>query len=228
MPSPPAIPDRRAPVRGRASSSLGVPTARRVRLLRAVPVPTGVAPLRAVPAARALRARSLNAPVPAVIRPDFLAVLPLRLFRAERPLPYIVVAWLMALIPSLGLSALVSQLVPGQGPQLPTLSPAFLFFMLVIFAPVIETLIMGAILLLVERIAGFVPALLVSAAGWGIAHSLQAPAWGLVIWWPFLIFSLAFLVWRRRSLALAFALPMAIHALQNLVPALLLVSGMDG
>lgn len=183
-------------------------------------------PRRGVRADLVGRASRLANPAPAVVRPDFLAVLPARLFRAERPLAYVALAWMMALIPSLALSALVSQLVPGQGPQLPTLAPGLLFFMLVIFAPVIETLIMGAVLLLVERLAGFTSALFVSAVGWGIAHSLQAPAWGLVIWWPFLIFSLAFLVWRRRSLALAFVIPMAIHALQNLVPALLLVSGL--
>jgi membrane protease YdiL (CAAX protease family) len=102
-----------------------------------------------------------------------------------------------------------------------------MFFLLVVFAPIVETLIMGAVLLLLERLFGFLPALLLSAIAWGLAHSLQAPAWGLVIWWPFLIFSLTFLVWRRRSLLLAFAMPAAVHGLQNLVPAVLLVSGLE-
>jgi hypothetical protein len=56
-----------------------------------------------------------------------------------------------------------------------------------------------------------------------VAHSLQAPAWGLVIWWPFLIFSTVFLVWRERSLLGAFALVSLLHALHNLLPALRLV-----
>jgi membrane protease YdiL (CAAX protease family) len=81
------------------------------------------------------------------------------------------------------------------------------------------------VLLILERIAGFLPAVLLSSVGWGIAHSLQSPPWGLVIWWPFLIFSITFLTWRRRSLGVAFALPMLVHALQNLGPALLMVSG---
>jgi membrane protease YdiL (CAAX protease family) len=115
--------------------------------------------------------------------------------------------------------------VPDAGPKFPEVDSGVLLFRLVIFAPVVETLIMGAVLLALERVVGFLPAVLLSAVGWGIAHSLQAPAWGLVIWWPFLIFSIVFLTWRRRSLAAAFGLPMIVHGLQNLGPALILISG---
>jgi hypothetical protein len=66
---------------------------------------------------------------------------------------------------------------------------------------------------------------LFSSAGWGIAHSLAAPIWGLVIWWPFLVFSTLFVVWRSRSLVAAFAVPAAVHALQNLGPAIVVASG---
>jgi hypothetical protein len=123
------------------------------------------------------------------------------------------------------LSVGASRILPGQAPSFPKVDTALLLFLLVVFAPVVETLIMGTILLVLDRIAGFVPAVLLSSLGWGIAHSLQAPAWGLVIWWPFLIFSITFLVWRRRSPGLAFGMPMLVHGLQNLGPALLLVSG---
>lgn len=163
---------------------------------------------------------------PAVRRPDLLAIFPARLFVAERPTSYILLAWLLTIIPSLGLSALVNAILPNQGPTIPEMAPGLTLFLLVIFAPVVETLIMGTALLLLERLFGFLPAVLLSAVGWGLAHSLQAPAWGLVIWWPFLIFSLSFLVWKQRNLLLAFAVPATIHALQNLVPALLLVSGL--
>ena len=65
-------------------------------------------------------------------------------------------------------------------------------------------------------------AVLVSAALWGIAHSLQAAAWGLVIWWPFVIFSTLYMVWRERSVWAALGVVTATHALQNLGPALLI------
>ena len=98
-------------------------------------------------------------------------------------------------------------------------------FALVIFSPVVETLIMGGILLVLLRLMPPWLAIVASALGWGAAHSSVAPIWGLVIWWPFLVFSTLFVTWRLRSLALAFAVPACVHALQNLIPALLVVYG---
>jgi len=97
--------------------------------------------------------------------------------------------------------------------------------MLVVFAPMVETLIMGAALLLLTAVFRRELAVLLSALGWAAAHSAMAPVWGLVIWWPFLIFSVLFVTWRQRSLALAFAVPAAAHSLQNLMPALVIAFG---
>lgn len=160
-----------------------------------------------------------------VERPRSLAFIPHFLFEPSRPVRYVALAWACAFLPSLLLSAIASRLVPEAGPEFPMVDPGILLFLLVVFAPVVETLIMGTVLLVLNRLFGFLPAVLLSSAGWGIAHSLQAAAWGLVIWWPFLIFSIVFLTWRRRSLAAAFGLPMVVHGLQNLGPALLLVAG---
>lgn len=160
-------------------------------------------------------------------RPRSLVFLPAALFQPTRPLRYVALAWACAFLPSLLLSAIASQLLPESRPTFPEVDPGLLFFLLVVFAPVLETLIMGVVLLILDRLAGFLPAVLLSSLGWGIAHSLQAPAWGLVIWWPFLIFSITFLTWRRRNLAAAFGLPMLVHGLQNLGPALLLVSELN-
>jgi hypothetical protein len=101
-------------------------------------------------------------------------------------------------------------------------------FALVVFSPVVETLIMGSVLLLLLRFARPAVAIAASAIGWGIAHSMVAPMWGLVIWWPFLVFSTLFVAWQRRSLLLAFIIPMCVHALQNLIPALLVAYGAGG
>ena len=149
--------------------------------------------------------------------------LPGRLFRAREPLPYLGTAWLLTFLPALALAALVGA-VAGESaqPDFP-LGSWTVFLLLVIFAPVAETLIMGSVLLVLRSFLPPVVAVALSSAGWGVAHSLQAPAWGLVIWWPFLIFSTAFLVWRERSLLLAFVMVSAMHALHNVVPALGLV-----
>jgi hypothetical protein len=96
---------------------------------------------------------------------------------------------------------------------------------LVLFSPLVETLIMAAVL---EVLLRFIPppaAILASSIGWGIAHSLAAPAWGLVIWWPFLIFSTLYVTWSSRSAWQAVGIVFCVHALQNLVPALWLLNG---
>jgi len=97
----------------------------------------------------------------------------------------------------------------------------------VFFSPILESLIMGGVLLVLLRFLPPTWAVIASAAGWGIAHSLAAPIWGMIIWWPFLIFSTLFVAWRTRSLTLAFVMPMVVHGLQNLPPALLVASGVS-
>jgi hypothetical protein len=111
-------------------------------------------------------------------------------------------------------------------PVFPTVN-WYVFFLVVVFAPVVETMIMGAALLLLRNFLTPTQAVLVSAVGWGIAHSTAAPAWGLVIWWPFLVFSTLFLTWRSRSVLAALGMAAATHALHNLLPALLVVLGVQ-
>lgn len=165
-----------------------------------------------------------------VSRPDLgvLRYLPRALTEPRHPVRAIVVGWLTAILPSLLLSALLT-LLPAQveRPRF-DVGGAEAVAMLVLFAPVAETLIMGAALLLLLQLFRPPVAVLLSALGWGIAHSLMAPAWGLVIWWPFLVFSTLFVTWLRRSLALALIVPACVHALQNLPPALWLAVGVSG
>jgi hypothetical protein len=154
-----------------------------------------------------------------------LRFLPTAIRTPERPWRAIAVGWLTAFPLSIAFAYIGSLILPGaQQPQFDA-SGGLALFALVVFSPVVETLIMGAVLLILLRLISPVAAILVSAVGWGIAHSTVAPIWGVVIWWPFLIFSTLFVTWRSRSLALAFALPMCTHAFQNLIPALLIAYG---
>ena len=167
----------------------------------------------------------MTPPASRIERPKLLAFLPQRLFTAARPVGYLALAWPLVTLPALLLSAGATALLgEGANPDFPQ-KGLTLVALLVLFAPMLETLIMGAVLEVLRRIVGFAPAVLLSAAGWGIAHSLSAPAWGLVIWWPFLIFSTAFLVWRPRGFWAAWALVSALHGLNNLLPGLLVAFG---
>jgi len=158
---------------------------------------------------------------------SLLRFLPAAIRRPERPFLAIAVGWLLAFPASILLAVVGSLLIPNA--KLPEFhaSGGLAMFALVILSPVLETLIMGTVLLVLLRLLSPTFAILASAIGWGIAHSTVAPAWGLVIWWPFLIFSTLFVAWRERSLWLAFGIPMCVHMLQNLIPSALIAFGIS-
>jgi membrane protease YdiL (CAAX protease family) len=154
-------------------------------------------------------------PTPLPGRPRYLAFLPDFLFAPADPFSYIAKAWLLVLGPSLVLSALVQWATPAaERPDIPMEGLGALL-MLVVAAPFLETLLMAGPLLLLNRFVGAGPAVLTSAILWGVAHSLSAARWGLVAWWPFLVFSIAFLAWRESGFVRAILIVSAIHALQN-------------
>ena len=150
--------------------------------------------------------------------------LPAALAEPRNPGKAIAIGWLLAFPPSIFLAMLADWLLPAaQRPEFGVIGLGSLA-MLVLFAPLVETLIMAAAIELMLRLR--IPplaAVLLSSAGWGIAHSLAAPVWGLIIWWPFLIFSTLYVTWRERSVAAALGIVFAVHALQNLGPSLLLL-----
>lgn len=156
---------------------------------------------------------------------SILRFLPAAIRTSERPFRAILAGWLTAFPVSIALGYLGSLLLPNAMPPEFHASGGLALFALVIFSPVLETLIMGTVLLVLLRLVSPTVAILASAIGWGIAHSMAAPIWGLVIWWPFLVFSTLFVTWRNRSLWAAFLVPMCVHALQNLIPAVLIAFG---
>ncbi len=154
-----------------------------------------------------------------------LRFLPAALREPRRVWLAILVGFLLSFCGSIFLSWAAQGLAPALGkPEFP-MSGVTAFLLLVVFAPLIETLIMAAILALLTRFLPATAAVLFSALLWGIAHSLQAAAWGLVIWWPFVIFSTLYLVWRERSVWAAIGVATATHALQNLLPAIKIAFG---
>ncbi len=151
--------------------------------------------------------------------------IPSALAEPRQPLRAIFIGWLLSVTGSLALAAASRFLLPDLAtPQFPEMPGEVMLFMLVVFAPFVETLIMAAALELMLRLK--VPptaAIVLSALGWGIAHSAQAPAWGLVIWWPFLIFSTLYVTWSKRSIWAGIGIVTVVHGLQNLGPALVLL-----
>ena len=156
-----------------------------------------------------------------------LRYLPAAIRTPEHPLRAIAFGWLTAFPLSMVFAVLSAALIPGAKPPEFHVNGLMAIFGMVVFSPIVETLVMGAVLLVLLRFLSPTAAIVASAMGWGIVHSLIAPVWGLTIWWPFLVFSTLFVTWRERSLALAFALPICTHALQNLIPSLLVAYGVQ-
>ena len=155
----------------------------------------------------------------------FLPLLPATLFRAERPVRYLALAWLLSLGGSLLLTLLLSLIAPGaEQPVFPG-PPALVLFAVIVFAPAVETAVLALMLWPLDRWLGPARAALAAAAAWGVLHSTDTTIWGFVIWWPFLLFSVTILVWRRRIGWIGgWAMATGLHALQNLLPALGLVA----
>jgi hypothetical protein len=150
--------------------------------------------------------------------------LPAALAEPRHPLRAIAVGWLLACPVSLALAALANHVFPAAPPpDFGVIGPGTVA-LLVLFSPLVETLIMAAVLEVLLRIVRPAYAIVLSAIGWGIAHSYAAPSWGLVIWWPFLIFSTLYVTWRLRSAWAAIGVVFCVHALQNLGPALYLLN----
>jgi membrane protease YdiL (CAAX protease family) len=145
--------------------------------------------------------------------PDFLT-------EPHRPWRAVLLGWPTVTLPALGLSLVAAAIFGKAGQPSFPMDGLGALFLLVIFAPFFETLIMAAVLEVLRRFLSPWAAALISGIGWGVAHSLQAAAWGLVIWWVFLILSRLYLTWRERSIWLALAIPFAVHALNNFLPAL--------
>ena len=163
-----------------------------------------------------------------ILDDSFLRFLPAPLREPRRAWLVIPLAWALTFFGSIALAYLFSKATPDlETPTFPMKGWGALFA-LVIFAPFVETLIMAGVITLLRKFLSDPLAIAASSIGWGIAHSLAAPAWGLVIWWPFLIFSTLYVTWRQRSVAGAIGLVIAVHALQNLGPSLFLLSQSGG
>ena len=156
---------------------------------------------------------------------NFLRFLPSALREPRRAWLAILIGWALSIAGSVALAVLSKLVAPTlPAPEFP-MKGMVAFLMLVVIAPFLETLIMAGFLSLFLRFMPPVAAVVLSAAGWAIAHSTQALGWGLVIWWPFLIFSTLYVVWRQRGLWAGVGVAATTHSLQNLAPGLMVAFG---
>lgn len=137
-------------------------------------------------------------------------------------LGYCLVAWNLALIPSVLIVALVHLLFAGAGVdasplQKPAVDPQTRsLWIALLAAPVLETLVLGGVLRLLEFATARRQVLAVlSALAWGAAHAWFHPLWFFGTVWSFYVFSRGWLAWKPVSYKHAFAAAAVPHALVN-------------
>ena len=138
---------------------------------------------------------------------------------------YVLKSVVITAIPALLLSILLSNLFPES--KKPEYSYDFLnlFFSIVLIAPIIETLLLAigiSILSKVFRSKEYI--VLASSLLWALLHALRSPLHGVIVLWPFFVFSLAFLQWKKISTGTAILVGFAMHFGHNLFNVLLTIS----
>jgi hypothetical protein len=164
----------------------------------------------------------VTATEPALTAPS-LSFLPTLFREPRRPWLVLPIAYLLTISGSLLIASLIGLLIENaEQPDFKFLAGSGFtaVFVLAIATPLLETLILAATTSILLKFVKPSLAILLSSAGWAVAHSLQAPIWGLVIFWPFIIFTTLYVVWKKRSLAWGLFMPYAAHFLQNLLPSI--------
>ncbi|EHK7543421.1 CPBP family intramembrane metalloprotease [Vibrio cholerae] len=86
----------------------------------------------------------------------------------------------------------------------------------VLVGPALETLLMSLILVLITK---FTDRIFLGACFcafiFSILHSMSYPLWGMFTFIPFVVFGVAFQVWRQSSPKVGFTIAFLIHALHN-------------
>jgi len=150
---------------------------------------------------------------------------------------YVLLMGVISLVPSLLLAGILASagIVNEQtGPVFkapegvpPIVFGASLFLGFLCLSPIVETLLLAFTLWILSfTVERNILRAVFAALIWAGLHSLAAPAWGLVIWWPFFIFSCAYISWRRVSWPHAFLAAGLIHMIQNILPAVAVVASL--
>jgi hypothetical protein len=135
---------------------------------------------------------------------------------------YCLVAWPVALVPSILIVIAVHSMFSTAGVDVTGLQKPAVdlrtrsLWIAVLAAPVIETLVLGGVLRLLEFATKRRQMLaLLSALAWGGAHAWFHPLWFFGTVWSFYVFSRGWLAWRPVSYKHAFAAAAVPHALVN-------------
>ena len=143
----------------------------------------------------------------------------------QHPVRYLGLALLADLPVTVAVGFLLNTLTGTTWPEFPADSLPRILVAMCVFAPIVETfglaVVIGVLRHFMKR-TEYVP--LVAALICAGLHSLAKPLWGIEIFWAFLIFSLCYVTWAKKSVWAALGLTALLHALHNLLPLLFLIA----
>jgi hypothetical protein len=144
-----------------------------------------------------------------------------RIRYAVKALPFAVIP---AMVVSVSIGLLFDDLENPRFVDDLAVRPVFLFFFAVVIGPLLETLFMWPLIALLSLVTRNVWTIaVVSGAVWGLMHSLQVTQWGFSVFGSFVVLSIAFVEWRKKSLGSAILVPWMIHGMQNCIAVSLLL-----
>jgi hypothetical protein len=145
-------------------------------------------------------------------------------FRAERGafLDYCLIAWPLALVPSILLAALAYALFSGAGADMAVIQKPMRdvaqrkLWIALLAAPLIETLLLALGIRLIQLFTKHRETIAItSALGWGALHASFYPIWFFGTVWSFYVFSRGYLAWRPVSVKHELGAAAVPHALVN-------------
>lgn len=143
---------------------------------------------------------------------------------------YVWRAWLVLFIPTVPIS-IIATVAGIPGPDIPSDRLGSFAVGAILIAPWAETLLMLPILWILKRFIGSTLwVAFASAVIWGMLHALNAIGHGLTAAWMFLVLSVCYLEWEKKSQATAIGVTTLLHMCQNslAVSALILVVILGG
>lgn len=131
-------------------------------------------------------------------------------------LRYIVKASMLVLLNGLLLSQLLVRLlpeVPMFSDEIDLVADAYI---VVLLGPFLETLLMVVIFWIISWFTkNLLATALISALVWALLHGVSFPIQGIINFFSFFVYSIAYLIWRPLSFWRAFGITSAIHIVNN-------------
>jgi hypothetical protein len=98
-------------------------------------------------------------------------------------------------------------------------SIAQMFLSAILVSPWIETLFLWLLLWALSVFTGNVFVLsLISGVIFGILHEMFTPSSGVFTFWPFVVYSICFLEWKKKSVKDAIIVTSLLHSMYNVIP----------